>query len=149
MTISFPRTSFFLFPEEKSARFTDDDTDEKRARERKVKKRRVKYPILDIRDRGRGEGRGGIAGNKRRGAGGGSGHREILKKKFLLSCSPFSFSLCRYLDAFGLLLGCCKKMRSPLLVHHQLEVYRATPLESIVDDVVRPSFALDVDQYTV
>lgn len=35
------------------------------------------------------------------------------------------------------------------LVHHQFEVYRATPLESIVDDVVRPSFALDVDQYAV
>ena len=35
------------------------------------------------------------------------------------------------------------------LVDHQLEVDRAAPFHSVVDDVVRPGLALDVDQYAV
>lgn len=90
VTISFPRTSFFLFPEEKSARFTDDDTDEKRARERKVKKRRVKYPILDIREQPR---PGGGAGRYRGEQTEGSGRREWSPRDFKKEISLIVFPL--------------------------------------------------------
>lgn len=33
-------------------------------------------------------------------------------------------------------------------VYHQLKVDRATPLIAVVEDVLRPRFALDVDQDT-
>lgn len=90
VTISFSRSSFFLFPEEKSARFTDDDTDEKRARERKVKKRRVKYPILDIREQPR---PGGGAGRYRGEQTEGSGRREWSPRDFKKEISLIVFPL--------------------------------------------------------
>lgn len=37
--------------------------------------------------------------------------------------------------------------RRNVLIHHQLEMDRAAPLESVMEYVVRPGFALDVNQY--